>query len=57
MKVWDVRKFKEPLKVFSDLPNHYGQTNVTWSPDERLFLTGTSAEKGGRGGQVRGERR
>ncbi|CAI5481558.1 unnamed protein product [Closterium sp. Yama58-4] len=52
MKVWDVRKFKQPVKVFPDLPNHYQQTNVAWSPDERLFFTGTSAEKGGRGGQL-----
>ncbi|CAI7839805.1 unnamed protein product [Closterium sp. NIES-54] len=52
MKVWDVRKFKQPVKVFLDLPNHYQQTNVAWSPDERLFFTATSAEKGGRGGQL-----
>ncbi|GJP56196.1 hypothetical protein CLOM_g15252 [Closterium sp. NIES-68] len=52
MKVWDLRKFKQPVKVYSHLPNHYQQTNVAWSPDERLFFTGTSAEKGGRGGQL-----
>ncbi|CAI5504775.1 unnamed protein product, partial [Closterium sp. Naga37s-1] len=50
--VWDVRKFKAPVKVFPDLPNHYQQTNVAWSPDERLFFTATSAEKGSRGGQL-----
>ncbi|CAI5968688.1 unnamed protein product [Closterium sp. NIES-64] len=52
MKVWDVRKFKQPVRAYADLPNHYQQTNVAWSPDERLFFTGTSAEKGGRGGQL-----
>lgn len=36
---------KEPLRVFSDLPNNYAQTNVTFSPDEQLFLTGTSVER------------
>lgn len=36
---------KEPLKVFEDLPNHYGQTNIAFSPDEQLFLTGTSVER------------
>lgn len=36
---------KEPLRVFSDLPNHYAQTNAAFSPDEQLFLTGTSVEK------------
>lgn len=45
MKVWDLRKMKEPLKVFDDLPNHYAQTNVAFSPDEQIFLTGTSVEK------------
>lgn len=36
---------KEPLKIFEDLPNHYAQTNIALSPDEQLFLTGTSIEK------------
>ncbi|KAL2565916.1 hypothetical protein AAZV13_19G134900 [Glycine max] len=45
LKVWDLRKTKEPLKVFEDLPNHYAQTNIAFSPDERLFLTGTSVER------------
>ncbi|CAH9075441.1 unnamed protein product [Cuscuta epithymum] len=45
MKVWDLRKMKEPLKVFDDLPNHYAQTNIALSPDEQIFLTGTSVER------------
>ncbi|OIV92098.1 hypothetical protein TanjilG_27253 [Lupinus angustifolius] len=45
LKVWDLRKAKEALKVFEDLPNNYGQTNITFSPDEQLFLTGTSVER------------
>ncbi|KAJ7972575.1 Transducin/WD40 repeat-like superfamily protein [Quillaja saponaria] len=45
LKVWDLRKLKEPLKVFEDLQNHYAQTNVAFSPDEQLFLTGTSVER------------
>lgn len=44
-QVWDLRKIKETLKVFEDLPNHYGQTNIAFSPDEQLFLTGTSVER------------
>jgi len=43
---------REPLKAFSDLPCHYSQTNIAWSPDERLFLTGTSVEKDGRSSEV-----
>ncbi|KAH0661136.1 hypothetical protein KY290_027104 [Solanum tuberosum] len=47
LKVWDLRQMKEPLKVFDDLPNNYAQTNVAFSPDEQLFITGTSVEKDG----------
>ncbi|XP_004493837.1 uncharacterized protein [Cicer arietinum] len=45
LKVWDLRKTKEALKVFDELPNHYGQTNIGFSPDEQLFFTGTSVER------------
>ncbi|KAL7200966.1 hypothetical protein ACSBR1_032809 [Camellia fascicularis] len=45
LKVWDLRKMKEPLRIFEDLPNHYAQTNIAFSPDEQLFLTGTSVER------------
>lgn len=48
-QVWDLRQSKKALKVFEDLSNTYAQTNVSFSPDERLILTGTSAEKGGNG--------
>ncbi|XP_010540925.1 PREDICTED: WD repeat-containing protein 70 [Tarenaya hassleriana] len=47
LKVWDLRQMKQALKVFEGLPNNYAQTNVAFSPDERLILTGTSIEKGG----------
>lgn len=36
---------KQSLKVFRDLPNHYAQTNIAFSPDEQLILTGTSVER------------
>ncbi|KAM1122441.1 hypothetical protein ACFX2I_003993 [Malus domestica] len=45
LKVWDLRQMKDPLKAFEDLPNNYAQTNVAFSPDEQLFLTGTSIER------------
>ncbi|KAL3647680.1 hypothetical protein CASFOL_008648 [Castilleja foliolosa] len=45
LKVWDLRKMKEALHAFDDLPNNYAQTNVAFSPDEQLFLTGRSVEK------------
>lgn len=36
---------KEALKAFEGLPNNYPQTNVAFSPDEQIILTGTSVEK------------
>lgn len=50
LKVWDLRKMKEALQVFDGLPNHYAQTNIAFSPDEQLLLTGTSVERGSTGG-------
>ncbi|GKB29171.1 WD repeat-containing protein 70, partial [Tanacetum coccineum] len=45
LKVWDLRQMKTELKSFEDLPNQYPQTNVAFSPDEQLLLTGTSVER------------
>jgi len=45
-----VRKSKAPLKTFDNLPNSYAQTTVSFSPDERLIMTGTSTEKEGNKG-------
>lgn len=50
LKVWDLRKAITPLQVFRDLPNNYAQTNVAFSPDERLIFTGTSVERDGSSG-------
>jgi hypothetical protein len=49
-QVWDLRQTRSPLKAFKDLPNSYAQTTVSFSPDERLILTGTSTEKEGNAG-------
>lgn len=58
LKVWDLRAFKKPLAAFHNLPTNYSTTNVVFSPDERLLLTGTGAvgpagsEEGAGGGVV-----
>ncbi|KAF6259467.1 WD40 repeat-like protein [Scenedesmus sp. NREL 46B-D3] len=58
LKLWDLRAFKSPLAAWDDLPTNYATTNVTFSPDERLLLTGTgavgpaAAAAGGGGGAV-----
>jgi WD40 repeat protein len=38
--VWDLRKFKEPIKVFTDLPNKYPEADIVFSPDENLIVVG-----------------
>ena len=50
--MWDVRKFKSPVAVIPDLPALFATTQCAFSPDERLILTGTSADRGGKGGAV-----
>jgi hypothetical protein len=45
--VWDIRKFKKPLSVASDLISNNPETNVIFSPDEKYVLTGTTGPKAG----------
>jgi len=45
MKIWDLRKFSAPVKVFTDLENRYSNTGVIFDPLDRLILTGTSDNK------------
>eukprot|EP00873_Tetraselmis_striata_P012673 jgi/Tetstr1/432937/TSEL_022277.t1 len=50
MKVWDVRKLKQPLRVFEDLTTTHTNTMCGFSPDERLIMTavcGSSSEDEG----------
>uniref|UniRef100_A0A8C4PZM9 WD repeat-containing protein 70 n=1 Tax=Eptatretus burgeri TaxID=7764 RepID=A0A8C4PZM9_EPTBU len=47
LKTWDVRSFSQPVAVTCDLPNLYHSTDVCFSPDDKLLLTGTSAKRGG----------
>ena len=49
-QVWDVRKLKQPLRVFEDLTTTHTNTMCGFSPDERLIMTavcGESAEDEG----------
>lgn len=56
LRIWDLRNFRAPLKTFAGLPANYSTTNVCFSPDERLVLTGTAAPdpRGGGGGDAGG---
>eukprot|EP01095_Lingulamoeba_sp_RSL-Kostka_P009048 TRINITY_DN3090_c0_g1_i4.p1 TRINITY_DN3090_c0_g1~~TRINITY_DN3090_c0_g1_i4.p1 ORF type:complete len:503 (+),score=161.74 TRINITY_DN3090_c0_g1_i4:115-1623(+) len=41
LKIWDIRKFKQPLEVKHDIDN-YGFGSTAFSPDGSMFLVGTS---------------
>lgn len=48
--VWDIRSFRKPLAVRSNLSTPYPLTNAVFSADEKTILTSAGAEtKGGRG--------
>ena len=52
LKLWDIRSFKKPVNVASGLVSKFDQTDVLFSPDDRLVVTGTSMEKGEKGGKL-----
>ena len=45
MKLWDLRNHKQPINVFRNLFNRYACTDASFSPDDKLLLTGCSLEK------------
>eukprot|EP00092_Neocalanus_flemingeri_P015907 GFUD01017224.1.p1 GENE.GFUD01017224.1~~GFUD01017224.1.p1 ORF type:complete len:700 (-),score=251.17 GFUD01017224.1:58-2157(-) len=52
LKLWDLRSFKKPVNVATGLVSKFDQTDVLFSPDDRLVVTGTSMEKGDKGGKL-----
>jgi len=46
VKVWDVRKSKDPLVVYEDLVTFIDTSNVAWSPDGKVLCVGTNVVKG-----------
>lgn len=39
LKIWDLRKFKDPIKVFNNLPNEHQTTQCCFSPHADFILT------------------
>lgn len=44
LKIWDIRKVISPVSVIGELPNFNSQTTCSFSPNERLIVTGVSLE-------------
>ncbi|MEW5307508.1 MAG: hypothetical protein WDW36_009898 [Sanguina aurantia] len=49
MKVWDLRSFKEPVRVWDNLPCGHPTTRAIFSPDESVIATGVTHEGAGAG--------
>ena len=45
MKIWDLRNTKECLHTWDDLFNRFAMTDCAFSPDDKMVLTGISAQK------------
>jgi len=52
LKLWDIRSFKKPVNTATGLISKFDQTDVLFSPDDKLVVTGTSMEKGDKGGKL-----
>jgi len=52
LKLWDIRSFKKPVHIAEGLFSRFDQTDVLFSPDDKLVVTCTSKEKGESGGKV-----
>lgn len=46
MKLWDIRNTKSCVKSVGDLFNRYSNTDCSFSPDDRLLMTGVSLNRG-----------
>uniref|UniRef100_A0A1B6M4Z0 Uncharacterized protein n=1 Tax=Graphocephala atropunctata TaxID=36148 RepID=A0A1B6M4Z0_9HEMI len=45
LKLWDIRAFKKPVSVVSDIFSRYATTDCTFSPDDNLIVTGQSKKR------------
>lgn len=46
LKLWDIRAFKKPISVVTDIFSRYATTDCIFSPDDSLIVTGQSMKRG-----------
>ncbi|KAJ3329494.1 hypothetical protein HDU76_007809, partial [Blyttiomyces sp. JEL0837] len=46
LKLWDIRAFKKPVAVASNLPNTFEECDAIFSPDQQRVVTGVSVRRG-----------
>lgn len=52
LKLWDIRSFKSPVGVVSNIHSRYGTTDCTFSPDDNIIVTGESVKRGETNGKM-----
>ena len=52
MKLWDVRAFRKPVHVAEGLFSRFEMTECSFSPDDRMLVTGTSMDRGDTHGKL-----
>ena len=52
LKLWDVRSFKKPVNVATELFTLFDTTECSFSPDDKMILTGTSVNRGEKAGKL-----
>lgn len=45
LKLWDIRNTSKSVFEWDDLVNLSSKTNIAFSPDEKVIITGTSVRK------------
>jgi len=45
VKLWDLRKLKDPIASACDIPNYFSGTNCTFSPNDKMLMTGCSVKR------------
>ncbi|KAI8844762.1 transcription factor [Chytridium lagenaria] len=53
LKLWDLRKFTDPVAIVEDLPNLYEETNAIFSPNDKLVVTGVSNRRSEKAGKLK----
>ncbi|GAB6022136.1 WD repeat-containing protein 70 [Chamberlinius hualienensis] len=52
LKLWDLKMLKKPVAEVNGLFNRFPETDCTFSPDDKLIVTGTSLNKGEKYGKL-----
>lgn len=52
LKLWDIRKFREPVHTADNLFSRYSSTDCMFSPKDDVLITGVSLDRGEKDGKL-----